>query len=1075
MSAVSHFAELKREQMNSPKSFITEDTIAQDLDLPAALVVGGGVGGMRAALDLAEAGLKVYLVEETPGLGGRVAQLGFMFPTHDCVLCRGTSDHGYGCTRPSISPAFLDYNQHPNITVMTNTQLVAVDGQAGAFRVMLQTEPRYIDPARCINCGACADVCPVELPSHFQAGLSTRKAAYKSAPRALPDAYVIEHGPYCESCRRCVQACPTRAIDLNQTFQTPIINVGAIILALGYKLFDAGNAPEFGYGRYPNVLHSMQYERLASRSGPTEGIVTRPSDDRAPRRIAWLQCIGSRNQENPFCSSICCMYATKEAMLAKQRLEDVECSIFVMDERAFNKEYNTYYAQARERYGINYIRCRVSEVREDPNTHDLILHYLDERGQLADERFDMIVLAVGTQPPAESKALAHLLNIELKPSGFCQVDKFTPLQTSRPGVFVCGAFSSPKEIAETIIDASGAAAEVMRLLGLEYSRQISHAQPFLSKKDESAYPPERDISDEPARVGVFLCDCGSCIAESLNLDAIAEQTIPEVAHTGRLRFACFPEDLYQIRQAIEIHQLNRVVIGACSGRTHESLFQRTLREAGLNPYLLELVNLREQCAWVHRDTPKLATRKAQELVRRAVGRLIPAAPIRRQRLDPNSAALVIGGGISGMTAALAIADSGYEVHLVEREEVLGGNLLHIYYLAEGDNPRHLLRDLVNRIRAHKRIHIHTRTELIAHYSNRVGDYRSTLRTIQPDSTVTEQHIWHGATIVATGGREVREGFGLEEHPHIITQRDLEEVIVHAPQELASLKCVVMVQCVRPPDMPDYCSRTCCTNSLKNAIRLKMLNPKCQVVILYENIVTYGFREAFYTEARRRGIIFARYTRGAFPQIEPAGDRLKVRAEDLTLGRPFELDADRVVLSMPIAPAAGAEDLARLLRLPLSPEGFFQEAHLKLRPMDFMREGIFLCGLAHYPKFIEECISHALATAGRALQILARHSLDTGGVVAVVEPELCVGCMTCVRTCPFHIPYIRMDRAGVGGLGGSAYVDISLCHGCGTCTAECPANAIQLSNYLDEQIIQPETGGLGSWLPQETKVQQEVQP
>jgi heterodisulfide reductase subunit A len=444
--------------------------------------------------------------------------------------------------------------------------------------------------------------------------------------------------------------------------------------------------------------------------------------------------------------------------------------------------------------------------------------------------------------------------------------------------------------------------------------------------------------------------------------------------------------------------------------------------------------------------------------------LLPAGAIQRQTHIPHASALVIGGGVSGMTAALAIADSGYEVRLVEREDVLGGNLLNIYYVAEGSNPQQLLRDLVNRVRAHEHIHVYTSTEVVATYRGHVGSYRSTLRTTHPDGSTGETHVWHGATIVATGGREVRNGHGLEDHPHIITQRDLEDIVVHNPQQLDNLQCVVMIQCVRSPDQPDYCSRICCTNTLKNAIRLKMLNPACQVVVLYKDIVTYGFREQYYTEARRRGVVFLRYTDEQQPQVAPDGVRLKVRVTDLSLGRSFDLGADRVVLSMSIAPAEGTEKLARLLNVPLSPEGFFMEAHLKMRPMDFTQDGVFLCGMAHYPKFIEECTSQAMAAAGRALQMLSRQALHVGGVVAVVTPEQCVGCLTCVRTCPFSIPIIRPDRHGVGDLGGSAYIDPSLCQGCGTCTAECPANAIQLLNYLDEQIIQPAQGGLGEWLP-----------
>jgi heterodisulfide reductase subunit A len=465
----------------------------------AALVVGGGIGGMRSALDLADAGLKVFLVEQTPCLGGRVAQLGFMFPQHDCVLCRGTADHGYGCTRPSISPAYIQHNQHPNIEILTNTSILEVEGEAGDFTVSLRQEPRYVDIARCTSCGKCAEVCPVELPNSYQLGMTTRKAAYKVAARATPDAYLIDKGPYCETCDECVSICPTDAINLGERPRLITIEVGAIILALGFKIYDSEGLEELGYGRFPNVIQAMQYERLASRSGPTEGIVTRPSDGMQPRSIAWLQCIGSRDQSNTFCSSICCMYTTKEAILAKQRLgKDIECGIFIMDERAFNKEYSAYFSKARNTHNIQYHHCRISSIKEDPQTGDLLLQFAAPSGELQEERYEMVVLATGLQPPESARYLADSLGIELNPFGFCQTDKFTPLQTTRPGVFVCGAFSSPKEIAETIIDASGAAAEVMRLLNDRlHTHPYSRAYPFITVDD---IPPERDVTGEEARI-----------------------------------------------------------------------------------------------------------------------------------------------------------------------------------------------------------------------------------------------------------------------------------------------------------------------------------------------------------------------------------------------------------------------------------------------------------------------------------------------------------------------------------------------------------------------------------------------
>lgn len=1032
----------------------------------SAMVVGGGIGGMRAALDLADAGLKVYLIEQTACLGGRVAQLGFMFPQHDCVLCRGTPDHGYGCTRPSISPAYMQHNQHPNIEILTDTRVLDVQGQAGDFTISLRQEPRYVDVNRCTACGICTEVCPVELPDSYQRGMTTHKAIYKVASRAAPDTYVIDQGPYCNNCQKCVEVCPANAIDLEEKPRLISIEVGAIILALGFKVYEPNNLGELGYGRFRNVLPAMQYERLASRSGPTEGVIARPSDGKLPRSIAWLQCIGSRDQNNSFCSSICCMYATKEAILAKQRLENqVDCSIFIMDERAFNKEYSRYFSSARESHQIDYIRCRVSAISEDPETKDLILHYASPDGKIEEQRFELVVLATGLQPPDSAKHMADILGIELNGHGFCKTDKFTPLQTSRPGVFVCGAFSSPKEISETIIDASGAAAEVMRLLNDRLNTYpFTRETPFLSI---NGLPPEKDISSEPPRVGVFVCACGNTIGSALDLTDLVHSAAdwPNVVISEGVDFACFPEVLQHIQETINNYELNRVVVAACSNRTHDSLFQRTVRKAGLNPYLLEVVNLREQCSRVHTHQPDLANRKAKELVRVAVGRVSANHPIHKQIQSCYTNALVIGGGVSGMTAALAIADSGYDVYLVERTGMLGGSLLNLYYVAEGEDPQRLLRDLVNRVRAHRRIATYSRTEVIKH-GGHAGRFWAELQTTHADGSRNNFRINHGVTIVATGGYETEE-HPLLSIPGVITQTELETKIVHHPQEIASLKDVVMVQCVRPDGVADYCSRVCCTNTMKNALRLKLYNPKCRVYVLYKNIVTYGFREEYYEEARRHGVIFVRYTDEEPPDVVVKNGQLSVRVRDLTLNRWLNLPADLVPLSMAVVPADGTRQMAQMLRLPLSSEGFFAEAQMKLRPMDFMREGIFLAGMAHYPKFTEESISHSLAAAARSVTLLANESLYLGGVIAQVDPEKCVGCLTCTRTCPFQIPQIIQEegRLGVGRLGGAAFIDPAQCQGCGTCTAECPANAIQLSNYTDNQMLLKEIGGLGSWLPE----------
>ncbi len=1086
----------------------------------AVLVLGGGVGGQRAAVDLAEAGLKVYLVETLPWLGGRVAQLGYMFPTHDCVLCLGTSDNGYGCTRPSISPALLDHNLHPNIEIFNNTDLINVTGYAGDFTVTLRHRPTYVDAGRCINCGLCEGVCPVSLPSPFQMGLMVRKAIYKMAPRALPDAYVVDKVPRCDTCRRCETVCPTGAVNLDEQEAEYDLRVSAIILSLGYEISDPTEYEELGYGRYPNVIHSMQYERLASRSGPTEGIVMRPSDGKLPQRIAWIQCVGSRDEKHPYCSSVCCMYATKEAMLAKQRgrevsppllsppwggrkggeygVEDggVHCQIFMMDERAFGKEFNAYYEQAQEQYGVEYTRCRISAVTEDPETHDLILRYPAPpsypphggggRGRIVEGRFDMVVLSVGALPPRGSRDLADLLGIELNPYGFCETDKFAPLETSRPGIYVCGAFASPKEIAETILDAAGAAGDVMRLLSSYVgARRYGREYPFLSEPDH--LPPERDVTGEEPCIGVFICRCYPSIAGIVDTDALADFSagLPGVVHVEVMDYACLEEGQERVRGAIEEHGLNRVVVAACSHRTHESLFQRIVRQAGLNPYLLEMANIREHCAWPHVDDPAGATREAKELVRLAVARVRLAEPVHKQAIEPVRRALVIGGGVSGMTAALNIADAGYDVTLVERGPGLGGNLQHVYYVAEGDNPQRLLRDLTNRVLGHQRIDVLMRSEVIAHEGS-VGAFRSTVRT-----PMGEVEVEHGATIIATGGQEWRgEVYLLGQDERVVTSLDLEEIITHRPEQIADLKEVVSIQCVRRPGAVEYCSRICCTNTMKNAIRIKLLNPDCRIVVLYKDIITYGFREKFYTEARQRGTIFIRYDDAHVPQVRvtpppgpprppllspPGGGRkggergvLEVVAWEPSLQQEIVLHPDLLSLSMAIEPSEGTEKLARILDVPLSSEGFFMEAHLKMRPMDMAKEGIFICGMAHYPKFIEECITNAQAAAGRAITILSTPQMYVGGVVSVVDQSKCVGCLACVRVCPFDIPKVRYSDTGVGGIKGAAYIDPALCTGCGTCTAECPAKAIQLVSYRDEQIMGLP---LGAWAEEAVSGQQ----
>ncbi len=1026
----------------------------------AVLVVGAGVGGMRAATDLADAGMKVYLVEQSPSVGGVVAQLGFMFPTHDCVLCRGTSDHGYGCTRPSITPWLLDFNMHHSIELMTLTEVVSVSGQPGHFVATVRHKPRYVDILHCVNCNKCAEVCPVDLPDPFQLGLSMRKAAYKVAARAAPDAYVIQRGDYCDDCRKCAPICPTGAIDLDEQEWYEDLHVGAIILTVGYKMFDPTGQVEYGYGRFPNVITSLEYERLASRSGPTEGLIRRPSDNQLPRKIAWIQCVGSRDQEHPYCSSICCMYATKEAMLAKQRLPGVDAQIFVMDSRAFSKEYSAYTRRAVDVFDIGFVRSRISIIHEDADTNDLNIRYQTDDGMLQEDRFDMVVLSVGSEPPAQSKRLAEILGIELNEYGFCKTEKFEPVDTTRPGVYVAGAFAMPKEITESIIDASGAAAQAIELL--------SGTQHSLVEKP--VYLIERDVSDEQPRVGIFACRCGGEISEVIDLSETLAyaRTLPDVVYAGQVAFGCQEDGLAEIKRIIREKGINWLVVGACTPRTHEALFQKLLRQVRLNPHLLEFVSLRENCTWVHYDNPAGATRKAKELLRFGVARARKLKPIHKLEMEHDRRALVLGGGVAGLTASLTIAEQGYDVFLVEKEEKLGGNVRNLHYTAEGDNPHQMLRNLIKRVEGHERIAVYKETEMVK-FRGTKGNFVSTLHGVHNGNGERDEwDVTHGVTILATGATEFRGlVYFLDDDDRVVTQLALEQMIAERAEEINKLKSVTMIQCVGPWNLPDsdqefYCSRTCCTNTLKNAIRIKVINPTCQVVVLYKELMTYGFREIYYTEARERGVLFVRYDDDNPPQVYLEGGGLKVKVRDHVLLQDIILSPDLLALSTATVPAETNTRLAEMLGVPLSIEGFFMEDNLKLRPMDFTREGIFLCGAAHYPKFSEEAIAHALATSARAMTVLDEEKLEATIKFAQVDQSKCVGCLTCVRTCPFQIPKMDPEAQGVGAIMGAAYIEPTLCTGCGTCTSECPANAIQLLHYHDDQIMVPDIPILGQW-------------
>ncbi len=995
----------------------------------AALVVGGGIGGIQAALDLAEARLKVYLVEAGPAIGGHMAQLDKTFPTNDCSMC-------------ILSPKLVECGRRQDIEIITNAELVGLEGQAGHFKAKILVHPRYVDLAKCTGCGECARSCVrrTVIPSEFNAGLGTRGAIYIPYPQAVPLKAMVDP----ETClylkrgkctMACVEACQRGAIDFEEKPRKLTLEVGAVLLAPGYEPYDARKSAEFGFGRYPNVITSLQLERMLSASGPTSGQVQRPSDRAYPGRMAFLQCIGSRDKEHDYCSSVCCMYATKEAILIKEHHPDIDCQVFMMDLRAFGKGYEEYYRRAREKYGVQYTRCRVSAVKEEPQTKDLWIRYQAEDGQLRQEKYGLVVLSVGMEISTKVRELGRNLGLALDEYGFCLTPTFDPLVTSRLGVYACGSFVEPKDIPETVTEASAAAAKVGQLL----------ASGRGSLTAEPEYPPERQVEGEEPRIGVFVCHCGSNIAGFLDVKEVTDyaRALPYVVHAEDSLYTCSQDSTEIIKERIAEHRLNRVVVASCTPRTHEPLFQDTIRQAGLNPYLFEMANIRDQCSWVHSHHWEEATQKAKELVRKAVARAATLEPLHWVELPVERSALVIGTGVAGLNAALSLAEQGFPVHLVGRSERLGGNLRRVHYDIYGADPQSYLSDLVERVESNELITIHKGAKLVE-VEGFVGNFTSRL-----ERDGQERTIRHGVIIVTTGGRDYKGTeylYGQDER--VLTQGELEECIIKRPRRIEEIREAAMIQCVPPMD---YCSRICCAVALENALQIKELNPQAQAYILYKDMRAYGFLEREYKKAREKGVIFLRYEEGKEPRVENKGGTLEITCFEPTLGEEITIRPDLLVLSTATLPSEGAKELASLLKVPLNLDGFFLEAHVKLRPVDFATDGIFLAGAAHYPKLVSEAIVQAQGAAGRAATILARGSLKVGGVVAVVESDKCTACLTCVRICPFGVPQIDHEAMGVGGIRGAARIEMVRCRGCGLCVAECPAKAIQLMHYKDAQI------------------------
>jgi len=960
---------------------IAADPLTLETNLPGIFAVGDAITGPGIAIEAIAAGSRAatsihrYLKGEDMRAGRTVDE-------KKPEPMEPPADHPY---RPRV--------KMPALTVKDRY------GNFNEIELGLTEEMAVQEAARCLNCGVCSE------------------------------------------CMQCLAACEAGAIDHLMEGEDLELEVGSVILTPGFDEFDATLIATYGYGAFPNVVTSIEFERILSASGPYQGELLRPSDGKPPQKIAWIQCVGSRDihtVKNSYCSSVCCTYAIKEAVVAKEHSTTaIETTIFFIDIRTHGKGFERYYERAKTEHGVRFIRSKIHRIYQDEKSN-LTLRFVHEN-TIKEEQFDLVVLSVGLRPPAATKGLAESLGLELNEHGFCQVGEFSPTATSKPGIFTAGVFSGPKDIPETVMEASAAASEASCLL--------SPARHTLTA--EKQYPPERDVTGERPRIGVFICHCGINIGGVVDVPAVKEYagSLSNVVFVDENLFTCSQDTQQIIREKIAEHNLNRVVVASCSPRTHEPLFQETLREAGLNKYLFEMANIRDQDSWVHMHDPDKATEKAKDLVRMAVAkaRLIESLP--EMALEVNPAALVVGGGISGMTAALSIAEQGFEVYLVERASQLGGIANRIYHTLEGRDVQAYLKGLVNRVSQEPLIHVYKDTD-IQEVSGYVGNFKTRVM-VRPEGEAKE--INHGVAILASGGDayEPRE-YLYGKNPGVFTLLELEEEMAKGNPRVCSGQNVVMIQCVgsREEERP-YCSRTCCSKAVGCALKLKEVNPEATIYILYRDVRTYGFSETYYEEARAKGVLFIPYDVTSKPEVQAVGnsgkDFLRISVKDPILGESFSMDADVLGLATAIVPSPGREELAQLFKVPLNEDGFFLEAHVKLRPVDFATDGVFVCGLAHGPKLIGESITQAKAAASRAVTILSKDRVEAGGAISTVDKLKCSGCGLCVEVCPFNAIEIDAEE-------GVAVINEALCKGCGVCASSCRSGVLDIMGFSDEEIL-----------------------
>ena len=1127
-----------------------------------ALVVGAGIGGIRAALDLAESGYGVILIDKSPHMGGILSQLDYQFPTDRCGMCKmlplvDRDASSQYCLRKGLF--------HENIEIALSTELVSVEGEPGRFQVTLKEHPNWVNSNLCTGCGECVDVCPVEVPDEFNAGLGTRKAIYLPVPHAIPNPYVIDYS-VCTRCGECQKMCPTGAIQipekkrggfrilvvddelivrdslkewleqegfavdmaasgreaLNQlsaqtyqlmlldlkmpemdgvevlkktaeefpelsvvmmtayaTVETAVeamrigardylvkpfdpkilipmverlyqemaaaegrqIEVGAVVLCGGTAFFDPANGKNtFGYGKFPNVVTHLEFERILSGSGPYQGQLVRPVDGKPLQKIAWIQCVGSRDLQvdADYCSNICCMVAIKEALVAKEKAHgNLETAIFYMDMRTFGKSFQRYRDQAEGTHGVRFERGRIHTVDRDAASGDLILRGVDISGKITEEHFDMVVLTVGQRPVSGADELAELAGIELTPCGFGQTEPFSLTRSAQNGIELGGSFAGLKDISDSVMQASAAALNASRIL---------HASGGSLAPESPPSTAPADVLQEIPKILVMVCTCGARLSEAVDTQKVVQQlmTGPLVDCVEFVQQTCTASGWEHVEKLIEENKPNRILIGACLPYVYKRKIKQLGQRIGLDPSLTDVVDLaseyqKQVSENEHKD---FITRNLISKLEMGVAKLKWIEPSPSPTIQVIQRALVIGGGIAGMTVALAVADHGFQVDLVEQNDRLGGNLNWLERTLDGYSTKELLDETYASVKKHPKIHVHIQSRVV-HSGGEVGNFHTTIE----DSQNAVQTLQHAVTILATGGTEAAtSAYGYGTSPAIMTQKELEQKLSNHTIDFAKINTVVMIQCVDSREEPrNYCSRVCCANALKHALHLKETNPELRIYILYRDMMTYGFYETYYTRARKADVIFIQYQTAAKPQVEADQKSVRVTVHEPLIEKQLQIEADLLVLAPGIIPNLPPE-LAEAFGASVDIDGFFQEADSKWRPVDSIKEGVFACGLAHSPRNIAETIATAEAAAQRALRILSRQRLPAGKVVAGVHHSLCSLCERCINACPYGARTIDYDQDKV-------LINPAMCQGCGSCAAICPNGASVLEGFLEQQMLE----------------------